>query len=191
MMSSFVVLTGASGGGKIAIAHAIEDTHPEFAVFRFDTIGVPSAEIMERSGTGHEPGGAWQHAMTRQWFERIVPVLHSGRPVLFEGQMRIAFIQENLALHRIAHARVMLLECDEQTRAARLVEDRKQPELVNDSLLEWSRYLHREAVEAGYEILDTGLMPLDKSVARIVSYLSEKPEPGRAIEPAEPRAPLA
>ena len=56
MQGSFVVLTGASGGGKTTIADAIENTHPECSVFRFDTIGVPSAEIMATFGTGHQPG---------------------------------------------------------------------------------------------------------------------------------------
>jgi ABC-type glutathione transport system ATPase component len=181
MMGSFVVLTGASGGGKTTIARAIEDTHPEFSVFRFDTIGVPSVEIMDTFGTGHQPGGAWQHAMTLQWFERIAPVLQSGRSVLFEGQMRIAFIQEALVVHQISHAHVILVECDDQTRTARLTHDRQQPELANDSMTGWSLYLHQEAVEAGYEIFDTGLVPLSESVERIVSYLYEKHDSGTVI----------
>jgi pyruvate/oxaloacetate carboxyltransferase len=43
-------------------------------------------------------------------------------------------------------------------------------------MMGWSRYLHQEAVEAGYEILDTGLASLSESVERIVSYLYEKRE---------------
>ncbi len=94
MTGSLVVLTGASGVGKTTIADVIEKRHPECAVFHFDTVGVPSAEIMATFGLGHEPGGAWQRAMTLQWFKRIGPVLKTGRAVLFEGQMRIAFVQE-------------------------------------------------------------------------------------------------
>ncbi|MEW6436314.1 MAG: hypothetical protein AB1508_03980 [Pseudomonadota bacterium] len=173
MTGSLVVLTGASGGGKTTIALAIEREHPEFLVFRFDTIGVPSSEIMASFGTGHQPGGAWQRAMTLQWFDRIAPLLHAGHSILFEGQMRIAFIQEALAAHHISRAHVILVECDDQIRTTRLIHDRQQPELANDSMKGWSRYLHREAVEAGYEILDTGLMPLSESILRIASYLYE------------------
>jgi hypothetical protein len=90
--------------------------------------------------------------------------------------MRVAFIQEALAVHHISHARVILVECDDKIRAARLTHDREQPELANDSMMGWSRYLHQEAVEEGYEILDTGLVPLSESVERIVSYLYEKRE---------------
>jgi predicted ATPase len=44
---TLIVLTGASGSGKTAIAEAIETRRPGFAnVFRFDQIGVPSPEVM-------------------------------------------------------------------------------------------------------------------------------------------------
>jgi len=45
------------------------------------------------------------------------------------------------------------------------------PRLANDTMNGWSRYLHEEAVEAGYEIIDTGAIPLAESIARIVSHL--------------------
>jgi hypothetical protein len=69
-----VIMTGASGSGKTAIAKAIEVDHPSITVFRFDTIGVPSPEVMASFGTGHQPGGAWQRAMILKWFERIAPI---------------------------------------------------------------------------------------------------------------------
>jgi hypothetical protein len=65
-----VIMTGASGSGKTAIAKAIEVGQPSILVFRFDTIGVPSADVMASFGTAHQPGGAWQRAMTLKWFER-------------------------------------------------------------------------------------------------------------------------
>jgi adenylate kinase family enzyme len=167
----FVILTGASGSGKTTIALEIEKGHSEVAVFRADTIGVPSAEVMASYGTGHQPGGAWQRAFTLQWIERIAPVVASGRPVLFEGQMRLAFIREGLEASGLAHARVVLVECNDETRTARLTHDRLQPELANESMMGWSCYLHEEAVQFGYEVLDSGAMTLAESVERIVSYL--------------------
>jgi predicted kinase len=171
LAGSLVVLTGASGTGKTTIALEVERAYPEFAVFRFDAIGVPSTEGMASFGTGHRPGGAWQRAMTLQWFERIAPVLEAGRSVLFEGQMRIAFVTEALTVHAISHAHVILVECDDTTRNGRLVHDRKQPELANESMHGWSRYLHNEAMEAEFEILDTTGKPLAESVAHVVAYL--------------------
>ena len=171
MSGSLVVLTGASGGGKTTFALEIERVHPDYEVLRFDSIGVPSAEVMATFGTGHQPGGAWQRAMTLQWFERIAPTVGDGRRVLFEGQMRIAFIREALERQSIPNAHVILVECDDSTRDARLIRDRGQPELANESMRGWSRYLHSEAVEAGIEILDTSNRTLAESVTHIVGYL--------------------
>jgi adenylate kinase family enzyme len=172
---ALVIMTGASGSGKTAIAEAIEVNHPSITVFRFDTIGVPSAEAMATFGTGHQPGGAWQRAMTLKWFERIASALAAGKAVLFEGQMRIAFIQEALTAFKIKDARVLCVECDEFTRTRRLTYDRLLPELANESMMGWSRYLHQETVEAGYEILDTTNLSLAESVGVVLTILEEHP----------------
>jgi hypothetical protein len=172
---ALVIMTGASGSGKTAIAKEIEVNHPSITVFRFDTIGVPSAEVMTSFGTGHQPGGAWQRAMTLKWFERIAPALAAGRTVLFEGQMRIAFIQEALTTFMIKDARVLCVECDDFTRTRRLTHDRLQPELSNESMMGWSRYLHQETVEAGYEILDTTNRSLAESVGVVLTILRKLP----------------
>jgi len=169
-----VIMTGASGSGKTAIAKAIEVDHPSITVFRFDTIGVPSAEVMASFGTGHQPGGACQRAMTLKWFERIAPILASGKAVLFEGQMRIVFIQEALNAFTIENARVLCVECDDSTRIHRLTHDRVQPELANESMMGWARYLHQEAIDAGCEILDTTNLSLADSVRAVLDELMRK-----------------
>ena len=171
MNPKLVILTGASGSGKTAIAREIEANHPEIAVFRFDSIGVPSPEIMATYGHGYQPGGAWQRAMTLRWFEQISPVLKSGQRVLFEGQMRIAFVQEALDAQGITGARIICIECDDATRTARLAHDRLQPELANESMMGWSRYLHHETIAAGYEILDTTALSLTETVQHVLAAL--------------------
>jgi dephospho-CoA kinase len=173
-----VIMTGASGSGKTAIARAIEQDHPSITVFRFDTIGVPSVEVMATFGAGHQPGGAWQRAMTLKWFERIARALTAGRTVLFEGQMRIAFIQEALTIFEIRNARVLCVECDDVTRTRRLTHDRLQPDLANERMMGWSRYLHQETIKAGYEILDTTNLSLADSVDVVLRILEELRRPG-------------
>ena len=174
---ALVIMTGASGSGKTAIAKAIEESHPSFMVLGFDRIGVPSAEVMATFGSDHMPGGAWQRAMTFRWLERIAPMLAEGKTVLFEGQMRIAFIREALAASKIENARILCVECDDPIRARRLTHDRLQPELANESTMGWSRYLHREALEAGYDILDTTNLSLSDSVRYVLSILEDHTKP--------------
>jgi hypothetical protein len=171
MNSEFVILTGSSGSGKTAIARTIEASHPEIAVFQFDTIGIPIPEIMATYGNGYQPGGAWQRAMTLEWLERVAPVLKSGRPVLFEGQMRVAFVREALDAQSITGARIICVECDDATRAGRVTNVRLQPELASESMVSWSRYLHEETIAAGYEILDTTALTLTQSVQHVLAAL--------------------
>lgn len=174
---ALVILTGASGSGKTAIAKNIEEKHPSIRVFCFDSIGVPSAEVMASFGNGHQPGGAWQRAMTYRWLERIAPLLARSTNVLFEGQMRIAFICEALTAFQIDDARILCVECDDDTRTRRLTSDRLQPELANESMMGWSRYLHREALEAGCEILDTSNLSLSESVSSVLSVFEGHRKP--------------
>lgn len=185
---ALVVMTGASGSGKTAIANAIEEESPSVTVLRFDSIGVPSGEVMASYGSGHQPGGAWQRAMTLKWFERIAPMVGAGDAILFEGQMRIAFIREALAEFRIENARILCIECDDATRLDRLTRYRLQPELANESMLSWSQYLHREALEAGCEILDTTPLSLSECVRYVLSLLHPDPAQALRLNQKEPSA---
>jgi hypothetical protein len=141
-------------------------------VLFFDSVGVPSNDEMDAFGEGHEPGGAWQRATTIGWIERIALLLRAGTSVLFEGQMRIAFIVEALALSGIRHARIILIDCDDVTRSARLRGERNQPELDNDDMMSWSAYLREEAVQSECEILDTARVPFETCRDRIASLLT-------------------
>lgn len=102
---ALVILTGASGSGKTAIAKNIEEKHPSIRVFRFDSIGVPSAEVMASFGNGHQPGGAWQRAMTFQWLGRIAPLLAGSTNVLFEGKCEsLSFARRSPHFKSTTHA---------------------------------------------------------------------------------------
>jgi hypothetical protein len=167
-----VIMTGASGSGKTAIAQTIRLAKPSITVFGFDSIGVPSAEIMASYGGGHQPGGAWQRAMTMEWIKRIAPSVNEGRAVLFEGQMRIAFICEALDAVAIAGARIVLLDCDDASRRMRLIHPRQQPELANESMMGWAAFLRQEAQQSGSEILDTTRLSLTESTDAVLSIFS-------------------
>jgi hypothetical protein len=169
-MTPLVVLTGASGSGKTSIAEAIEIRRPGFAdVFRFDRIGVPSPEAMK---TGWGSGEAWQRAMTLRWLADIAGQRAPDRPTLFEGQMRLAFVQEGLRLAGLVGARVVLVDCDDETRMHRLVTCRNQPELANPDTMNWAAFLRREAQMAGYEVLDTSKLSLEASVEQVCVLLA-------------------
>ena len=158
--------------GKTTIAQTIENSHPEIAVYQGDRIGLPSDEVMAGYGHTNEPGGPTQRGFALYWLGVIADVLKTGKPVLLETQCRIAFLLEALSLHGIKNARIILVECSDSARKIRL-DGRGHPELANEQMSDWSRFLHREAEEFRHEILDTSALPLDVSTAHILSYFKE------------------
>ncbi|MBB3453558.1 RNase adaptor protein for sRNA GlmZ degradation [Rhizobium sp. BK313] len=164
-----IVLTGASGSGKTAIADAIAERYPDdFAVYRFDSIAVPPVDAMIRD---HGSPEAWQRDKTIEWMARLAKVAGSGKPVLFEGQMRISFITEAATAADIDGYRLLLVDCDDTTRAQRLAVGRRQPELADQNMMNWAAYLRREAVLNGCEIFDTSQLSLDQCAAHVRKHL--------------------
>jgi thymidylate kinase len=161
-----VVLTGASGAGKTAIAGAVAERFAEAVqVFRFDSIGVPSTDQMIAQYGSTE---GWQRAKTLEWFEKLAAT--SGK-ILFEGQVRIAFLEEAARLVALPPPTIILVDCDDETRARRLTLQRGQPELANPTMFDWARYLRIEAASGGYPVLDTSNLSLEESVERVLRYL--------------------
>lgn len=168
---AFVILIGASGSGKTTIARAIASRYSgEVQVFHFDHIGVPSAQQMTAE---YGSGEAWQRAKTLEWIVKLASVVAAASAVLFEGQTRPSFLAEAAAATGNIKFTPILIDCDDRTRARRLSRDRQQPELVTDDMMNWARYLRREAQARGYEILDTSALPLHESVAYVLARLRQ------------------
>ena len=176
MPALLVILTGASGAGKTSIAQWIEASQAAVTVYQGDRIGPPSDEIIAGYGPTDEPGGAAQRGFTLYWIGVISKMVVAGIPVLLETQCRIAFLHEALALHGIANARILLVECSDECRATRLYR-RGQPELAHEQMSNWSCFLHREAEKFGHPILDTTAMALEASAAYVLSYFCQEENP--------------
>lgn len=165
----FVILIGASGSGKTAIASAIEQRHgDEVRVFYFDRIGVPAVDRMiDEYGSGE----AWQRAKTLEWMAKLAPLYGSGAGLLFEGQTRLSFLAEAAEAAGILAYSPVLVDCDDATRVKRLSLDRRQAELANENMMNWASYLRRDAKKRGCDILDTSGIALDQSVAYVMAQL--------------------
>ncbi len=163
-----VILTGASGAGKTSIVQSIERSYPGVHCLHFDSIGVPShEEMISRYGSGEE----WQRLMTTIWLKRIRNNYDQSNMILFEGQMKLSYIEQALKQYPIQNNSTILIDCNDEVRSERLRKERNQPELDNEKMMNWARYLRSEAQENLVQILDTGSQSLEESVAIIKTEL--------------------
>jgi len=169
VVMGLVILTGASGSGKTAIADAVASRYAGLVdVYHFDHLGVPPLEqMLVQYGSGE----AWQRATTFQWMARLA-AMPRGECTLFEGQMRLSFVIDAAAAARITDYALILVDCDDAIRKRRLTTDRSSPDLANASMMNWAKSLRDEAKQMRCRILDTGLSPLDVCVEEVWAQLA-------------------
>jgi hypothetical protein len=159
-LSHIIVVTGASGAGKTAAVQALESRGiPGVRCFQFDSIGVPTPEIMQREYGG---GEHWQAAATAEWLERLGALPAAIRVAVLDGQTRPSFVfaAKERAADRMVH--VTLLDCSRAVRDARLHSEREQPELASDRMDNWAAYLRGQADALGLPVIDTTDASIDE-----------------------------
>jgi broad-specificity NMP kinase len=161
-VGQLIVLIGASGSGKTAVAELLEQRSPWTGhTHYFDSIGVPSVEEMESYGGGE----AWQRRASEEWVRRIAR-LRSPLELL-EGQTRPSFLQPELMNHPDLEPTIILLDCNPSVRRHRLVELRKQGELDNSTMENWAAYLRGQADALGLPVIDTSDLTLEGVAAAV------------------------
>ena len=163
-MPAILFLTGASGSGKTSLVRHLRAAAPDGVYLHFDAIGVPDrATMVKEFGSGER----WQAAMTHRWIQKIVTT-HAASPlVILEGQARPSFIDDAFAAFGVARAAIALVHCDDEERERRL-HARGQPELANDEMRSWSRFLLREAIARRLAVIDTTRATVEDAAALVV-----------------------
>jgi hypothetical protein len=67
-------------------------------------------------------------------------------------------------------------------RSRRLSLERQQPELANENMMNWARYLRHEAEGSGCEMLDTSTLSLEQCIIRVMARLRGNPSSDRRSE---------
>jgi mRNA interferase MazF len=154
-----LVVTGASGVGKTASVAALEARAlPGASCFYFDSIGVPTPEVIERDFGG---GERWQAHATKQWIARL---LAQGSPSIvnvLDGQTRPSFVRAALEGGLPCRSRIVLLDCAPEVRRKRLA-SRGQLELANPGMDAWAAYLRGQADALQLPVIDTSSLAVEQ-----------------------------
>ncbi len=152
----FYFITGASGVGKTTLLDQLAKKHLHWSswVFHhFDSMGVPSVEEMIKQYGS--PAG-WQEAMTYNWIDKIVKAYATDTEFVFlEGQVDPAFIIKGFERLNLSGYHLVLIDCSEKEMAYRLTHKRKQPELLNEDMCNWLKFLRKRAQDENILIIDT------------------------------------
>jgi hypothetical protein len=153
---ALLCITGASGAGKTTVLAAIRE-HIDarlLPMIGFDSLGVPSEDEMTRCWDA--PRG-WQKMMTYHWVYTARQIYRMRPLVILEGSFDPQYAIAACAAHRMKN-RVVLLDADDKTRAARLAK-RGQPELATAAMSTWAAYLMENARSLGGTIVDASGTP--------------------------------
>lgn len=168
-MKKFIFITGASGAGKTTLTKRLEkelDSN-DWLINYFDTIGVPFVERMIKDFGSCEK---WQEWATHSWVEKLAP-LSESKNIILEGQFNPQFAIDALKKLNILNCVFICVHSDKTVREKRLIENRNQPELVNEDMNNWAEFLKKKTLEIGGEIIDTSDSDLEGSVNKIKNII--------------------
>jgi thymidylate kinase len=164
---ALLAVTGASGVGKSTALAALRE-HIDarlLPLISFDSLGVPTDDEMTRCWDA--PRG-WQKMMTYHWVYTTRQIYRMRPLVILEGQFDPQYAIAACAAHRVKNS-VVLLDIDDQTRAARLAK-RGQPELATADMSKWAAYLVENTRSLGGVVVDASGTP--ETVAKAVATIA-------------------
>jgi hypothetical protein len=137
------LLFGSSAAGKTSALDALRGRVASLAVHDFDEIGVPS-----------NADTAWRHRADEQWIGRALDYQAEGVDLLLSGQTPFGELLAAPSAERLKAISACLLDCDDETRAARL--RARGPEwfarVAGDlqDHLSWAAWMRRHAADPSW-----------------------------------------
>ena len=163
-------ITGASGAGKTYLVEKMEHmiSHKNLGYYNFDTIGVPPfKKIISEFGSCEK----WQENATERWVNRFATDKSLPPVIILEGQYNLDFAINACKKFGIKNYQIVVVTVPNEIMADRLTRLRNQPELVNENMFNWSRFLRKQGEEKNALILDTSAVAIDKIINHLIEEL--------------------
>ncbi len=93
---------------------------------------------------------------------------------ILDGQTRPSFVRAALDREDLSRVRIVLVECERETRNVRLVA-RGHAELANPGMDSWSAYLRGQADALGLSVLDTTHRAVEAVADELLELASPSP----------------
>ncbi len=98
-------------------------------------------------------------------------------PAVLDGQTRPSFIAEACELIGADSRHIILITCAADVRRARLLK-RGQPELANDQMMQWARYLAAETTRIGGTIIDNDNLSVAETASALAQIVGQDTKAG-------------
>ncbi len=164
-----LVVTGASGAGKTTLVRRLADVRlPGVGCYEFDTIGIPTnEEIRARFGDG----AAFQRWALGEWMGRLTRNADKVQVAVLDAQVRLHAARDAFVEYGIGIGCIVLLDCDDAERNARLRGPRGQPELATAQMDTWAAYLRGQADALEVSVVDTTAATPEASLVALRTHV--------------------
>lgn len=128
---------GSSAAGKTFALNAVRGRIGDLAIHDFDEIGVPSHADM-----------TWRQRSNEVWIARAIEYQVRGVDLLLAGQTPIGELLASPSASSLEAISACLIDCDDETRVARLYGRGPQSERSGgdlDAYLAWAEWMRRHA----------------------------------------------
>jgi hypothetical protein len=130
------LLFGSSGSGKTVAIDALRGRIEGLVLHDFDEIGVPSGADT-----------AWRHRANEAWVGRALEYQAAGVDLLLAGQTPLGEMLATPSAAQLDAISACLLDCDDETRVARLAQ---RVTTDADAYLKWAEWMRGHVADPGW-----------------------------------------
>ena len=139
-----LLLVGSSAAGKSFVLDGLRQRVPDLAIHDFDEIGVPAGA-----------GTAWRHGANEEWVRKALDYQTAGTDLFLAGQTPFGELLATPSAPQLEAISACLLDCDDETRVARL--QSRGPEWLArtagdlEDYLDWADWMRGHASDPTWE----------------------------------------